>query len=722
MAQVQQESFEAGEIGRDHLWRADLKVRARSAESLANCRLRISGALDARPGTLWRDNLDGDGWVHALTLGQSVFILVLTAETLEVWNKATRTKVQTVTGCGWTAAFLPDIEVATGPTQAFVYHPQMPTQVIERSTAGVWSVSAFTFDGGIGNSIRQPYYRFADKGVTVTPSALSGTGVTLTASAASFVAGHVGKRFRLQGREVEVTGFTSATVVTVTVRQTLHPTVTLPVQSSVGFEVGEIVRGEDSQAEGEVTAVGSGTLTILMQKFTDFFWDSSLSRGERIIGRNASTVNTAAATTTSAAAVLDWDEQAISDVRGYPGTGAVHKGRHWLTRLPLIPDAVLASALGAFDDFEVGTNDADAIFEQLADEDAGTVQHIVSAEQLLVMTRRGLFYYPESEQNPIRPTGFQLIQVGPDGSSLCRPVRISEGVLFCETSGDGVLGAFPTGDVRRSWRSTDVSQLSAHLIRSPRQMAYVTTQNDGPERYAYAVNDDGSMAVVYYSEAAEMFGWVPWTTRGLFRSVAAVEGEAWVIVRRGDQFMLELFDETALMDAEIEIEPEDYVAPATVETILSPAGLLAAEEVFNNPFYDDCTASLMIGDAYVGETVVEPGGDFGTLATTRPKRLGFGFACECKPWPVVRSEDDRARRRKSRITRALPRWAGRYLAVNGVLVAPYRGGEDTALAPPLRDEITKVPCFGWADEPQVTFSRPYPAPWRFYGYALEVKS
>lgn len=722
--QYEQHSYESGEISPDHVWRSDLKVRSTSLKSAKNTRILISGALSSRPGTKRLNTLAGDGLVFDMTVEDVSYMLILTEGRLQVYDQLARNGVSDVEDCPWTAAQLPDLVFAAYGSNAYVFHQTMVTQKITRSDAGTWTCDDFGFGDGIGGSKRQPYYRFADPGVTITPSGRTGS-ITLQASASVFVPGHVDVRFRLQGREVHVTAVTDGDTATATVIQELYPTVTLPVASSVGFSVGEIVTGKDTSAEAEVVAVPNGTsLTLLLQKFTDFYWDSGGSTGETVIGPAASTTTTGAQTSTTDAAVLDWDEQAINPFRGYPGTGTVHKNRLWMGRFPLIPFGVAASALGALDDFQVGDGDADAIFEELGDEGAGKVQHIQSAEQLLFMTSRRLLYYPESEQNPIRPTSFGVIQVGPDGASQCRPVQISEGVLFGKADGGSILGAFPTGDVRRSWRTADVTQLSAHLVSNPRSMAYVDGLLTGPERYVYAVNETGGMVVAYYSESAEVFGNVPWETAGAWRSIAAANGECWCVVRReidgDDVFFLEIFEQGRLLDCACDVAEGAYQGPASGETILTPSGPIVADKVYRCAPLAGATCALTIGGAYVGQVTLDAEGDFGTPDVVGAIVVGFNFEAEGIPWPPLDAEDQRIRRRKSRIIRANVRWRGRYLAVDGKLQPSYRANEDMSVAPPLRDELAQVPCFGWSFEPTVTFSKPYPAPWQLLGHSLEV--
>lgn len=729
--QVEQKTFETGEIGVDHLFRADLAVRANSLKRARNVRILVSGSLEARPGTVRLATAAGDGYVRDMVIQDVAYVLVLTDELLDVYDKASRVLIQTVSDCAWTLAMLTDADtplvVEPYNNEARVFHPSMPEQVIKRAADGVWSVIPDAAAPGIGGSKRQAYYRFADRGVSLTPSATSGS-VTLTASSAYFEAGHVGMRLRLQGREVEITAVTDATTATATVIQTLYPTITVSVESTAGFEIGEVVEGRDTQAKGEITGASGGALTILMQTFTAFFYDATATpKGEQIIGANAVSRVSAGQTTVSPAAVLNFDEQAESPVRGYAASGAVHRNRLWKARLPKVPFGVLASAIGDFQDFTIATGDNDAIFEELGDTRAGVVRHVLSAEQMLIGTSSGLYYVPESETNPIRPTSFSVNQIGPDGVSPCRPVLISEGAFFVENGGGSIIGVFPTGDVRRSWKTADVSLLSSHLILNPRGLAYISGGENDPERYVYCCNSDGTLPVVYYSDSAEIFGWTQWETQGEFRSVCSDKGECWTLVRRmhgaTSVISIEVFEQARHMDGSVDVDRvADLQGPATDETILGPDGVMDAAFVYRAAALAGATVSLMMGGGYVGIVTLNEDGDFGVPDFEGDIELGWNFEPLVEMWPPQEGEDQRSLRRKQRVVEVMARWRGRYLAINNKLKPPYRGGEDTAVAPPLRDEIARSPMFGWSDEPTVTVSRPYPGPWSLLGIVLLVRN
>ena len=128
----------------------------------------------------------------------------------------------------FTEAELPRVRVTQSADTLYIMHPNHPPQTLVRVTATSWTLSDIAFTDG-------PYDSVNTTSTTLTPSAATGTGVTLTASAVTGINGgtgfkttDVGRLIRIQEGStwgyVEVTGWTSTTVVTVTVHATLTNT------------------------------------------------------------------------------------------------------------------------------------------------------------------------------------------------------------------------------------------------------------------------------------------------------------------------------------------------------------------------------------------------------------------------------------------------------------------------------------------------------------------
>mgnify|MGYP003331445713 FL=1 len=123
---------------------------------------------------------------------------------------------------------LDDVRITQSADTLFILHPDFPPQKLVRNSALSWTLSNIAFLDG-------PYDTTNTTSTTLTPGAATGTGVTLTASAVTginndtgFQSTDVGRFIRLREGStwgyVLITGFTSTTVVTVTVVNTLTNT------------------------------------------------------------------------------------------------------------------------------------------------------------------------------------------------------------------------------------------------------------------------------------------------------------------------------------------------------------------------------------------------------------------------------------------------------------------------------------------------------------------
>jgi len=156
-----------------------------------------------------------------------VYVIALSNTRADIYNTS-GTVLASLTSAPWTTAMMTDGELTWtqfGDT-LILCHPDMAMQKITRTGASSFTRAAVTFETASGGyPIYQPYYKFAAQSMTLTPGATSGTGVSLThSSPGAWVAVHVGAMIRYKGKTVEITGYTSATVATGTVRETLADT------------------------------------------------------------------------------------------------------------------------------------------------------------------------------------------------------------------------------------------------------------------------------------------------------------------------------------------------------------------------------------------------------------------------------------------------------------------------------------------------------------------
>ena len=102
-----------------------------------------------------------------------------------------------------------DIKFAQSADVMYITHPSHETKKLSRTGHTAWTLTTVDFTNG-------PYLDTNTSTTTITASAQTvGTGRTFTASASTFVSSDVDRLIRFRDGHAKVTGFTSATVVTV---------------------------------------------------------------------------------------------------------------------------------------------------------------------------------------------------------------------------------------------------------------------------------------------------------------------------------------------------------------------------------------------------------------------------------------------------------------------------------------------------------------------------
>lgn len=213
-------NFTAGEVNRDLLGRADLRLYENGALALRNLFIFPTGGVTRRSGLSYIDTADGDGRLISFEFNtEQTYLLVLTHQKITIYIGGIKI---TTLSAPWTAAQISQVTWTQSADTLLLVHPDIPPKKLVRNYLGSFQLQDWVFfvEGGVS---QQPYYKFAESAVTITPSATTGT-ITLTTSANVFVSGHAGTRMRVGGKEILVTSISSPTVATANIIETLSAT------------------------------------------------------------------------------------------------------------------------------------------------------------------------------------------------------------------------------------------------------------------------------------------------------------------------------------------------------------------------------------------------------------------------------------------------------------------------------------------------------------------
>ncbi len=213
-------NFTAGEVSTRLVGRSDLRSYANGASQLRNVIIQPTGGVARRPGTRYVDHAAGPGRLVAFEFNtEQTYLLCFSDERIDVYTDGVRTAT---VDAPWTEVQIKKLSWVQSADTLLVVHPDVPPKKITRSSHADWQIFDWVFSEEDGR-IYQPHHKFAETDVTLATNTTSGT-ITVTASADVFVDDHVGTRFRISNKEIEITAIASPTSATATVKETLAGT------------------------------------------------------------------------------------------------------------------------------------------------------------------------------------------------------------------------------------------------------------------------------------------------------------------------------------------------------------------------------------------------------------------------------------------------------------------------------------------------------------------
>lgn len=214
-------NFTAGEITPLLSSRVDSNAYKNGVKSLKNFRILSQGGIRRRGGLKYLQTLSNiayqtESYVYD---EDEAYILLFSNGQLDVVDASDLTNIaDTITSCPWTTAMIGDLRVAQSGDTMVVVHPDMEMQTITRTSASTFALADFAFDTHDG-FVHQPFYRFVDPAVTLTPQNSNTGSQNITASTSIFDATWVGEELEFTDsagtiHHIEITAYVSGTVIT----------------------------------------------------------------------------------------------------------------------------------------------------------------------------------------------------------------------------------------------------------------------------------------------------------------------------------------------------------------------------------------------------------------------------------------------------------------------------------------------------------------------------
>jgi len=221
-----QNSFVSGQLDPGMRMRSDISAYKNGLETLTNFRPLLHGGVSRRPGTKYMATLNGKSRLTKFVFSESQqYIVAFQASRIDVYSSDGSLDQTISSSVPYTLAQLDELRWAQAGDTMIVVHEDHPIYELKRTGASSFTWSLLTFEqDSSGAPLHQPYYKYAQESITLTPSATTGSGVTLTLSSGHWTTDYINEIIRYKAKEILVTGYTSATVLTGTVRETLPST------------------------------------------------------------------------------------------------------------------------------------------------------------------------------------------------------------------------------------------------------------------------------------------------------------------------------------------------------------------------------------------------------------------------------------------------------------------------------------------------------------------
>jgi len=380
----------------------------------------------------------------------------------------------------------------------------------------VWQLQFVGKTTQAGTFNTPPSYEYGTRpSTTVTPSAVSGAGVTFTASAPQFDTSDVGRDILIidganVGARATITGFTSTTVVTGTITQNFTNTsanaaLTWKITSSYKTIITPGAAGPEGVTT-TLTLTASGWRTGDVGKFVQF--NGGIAE---ITGITSGTVVNAiirsifSSTTAAQSGAWTLEENSWSSTNGFPACDEFHNERHYYAGTLAQPQTFWGSKSGDFENFAVGTLDDDAVDFTLTDGQLNPIVWMRSARHLLIGTVSGEFNVFGTNDAPITPTNIFVRPETSNGSTDdVQPLKIGAVIIYVSAS-TRRLREFVYDYNTDTYVSPDLLLLAEHLTRDF-GIVDIAYQRE-PWPIIWAVRDDGQLMACTYIRDQNIVAW-----------------------------------------------------------------------------------------------------------------------------------------------------------------------------------------------------------------------
>ena len=247
-------------------------------------------------------------------------------------------------------------------------------------------------------------------------------------------------------------------------------------------------------------------------------------------------------------------EDAWGATRGYPRTVTFFGNRLYFGSTASLPTAIMGSRVNQILDFEVGEAlDDDGVFVLLSGQQLNAVQGMYAGRSLQIFTSGGEMRFVKEAGVPITPADVPAAQTQ-YGSAKIRPVATDGTTIFAQRTRKAIRD-FRFDYEEDAYNSLGLSALAPHLINDVSDLTAWNGSSTDEINLVFAINGDGTAAILTSRREANVRAWVQWTTQGLFKAAAGMLEDIYFAVMRTingtNTLFLERTDDDSYLDCSV---------------------------------------------------------------------------------------------------------------------------------------------------------------------------
>ena len=191
---------------------------------------------------------------------------------------------------------------------------------------------------------------------------------------------------------------------------------------------------------------------------------------------------------------------------------------------------------------------SDAMSLEFASTEHERIQSLTSINgRLIVLTDKNLWAVGSSE-GALTPTTASAVAYSGIGSSRLQPLTLRNTCLFVSAAGNQIfeIRADQNGT---QWATRELGTFARHLLDGHKIVSWCYQAT--PDPIVWMVREDGLLLSMTYSFESQIVAWAHHKTNSTVYSVACVEDEVYLSVKRGSSFQIEKMDfigQTAYLD------------------------------------------------------------------------------------------------------------------------------------------------------------------------------